>query len=167
MSKLKIPARTERLFNEVRGEYRDIKVEDRPFWIEKNVFNEDKGHREDRKVFLTDYEILEAGGLAAFFTKDGKRKAGAWPEDPNAPKANEPEAEPTPITDADREEPDEAQAEGSPPAESDEAEPVGVSKRLSMDNTKAEILAFAEAAGVEVDKRANKSDLLEAIAAAE
>lgn len=80
---LEIPTRRVNRFIEHRGEYRDIDEVDRPYRVETDVFNEDKGCREDRRVYLTDYEILEAGGIQTFFNDDGSRKKGAWPYDPS------------------------------------------------------------------------------------
>ena len=81
---LEIPKRKEVVFNEVRGEYREVEIEDRPYRLIRNQFIERKGSYEDVKEFLTDYEVLEAGGLQAFFNSDGSRKKGAWPYDPKA-----------------------------------------------------------------------------------
>lgn len=83
MGKLQIPTRTEVRFNEVRGENQAVEVEDRPFRLLENQFNELKGIYEDVEEPLTDYEILEAGGIKRFFNDDGSRREGSWPFDPD------------------------------------------------------------------------------------
>ena len=77
--KLVLPTRIERRMNEARGEYRDIAVEDRPFRVRKNQFNELRGTREDVEAPLSDMEILLAGGLELFFKADGSREDANWP----------------------------------------------------------------------------------------
>ena len=76
---LKIPTRTENQFIEHRGTYADVQVEDRPFRIIENEFDEKKGCMVDRVEHLTDIEILEAGGIDHFFKKDGSRRVENWP----------------------------------------------------------------------------------------
>lgn len=88
---LKIPTRTERRFIENRGEHRNIEVEDRPFRRAENQFIEHKGCYEDVDTPLTDYEILESGGLEAWFNPDGSRKAGLWPVDESEDEVDEEE----------------------------------------------------------------------------
>jgi hypothetical protein len=80
---LKIPTRTENQLIEHRGERRDVQVEDRPFRLLKDQFIEHKGTVEDVEVPLTDFEILEAGGIKRFFNDDGSRRKGSWPYDPD------------------------------------------------------------------------------------
>lgn len=80
---LKLPTRTEVQFIEHRGENREVEVEDRPYRVLENEFNENKGIYEDIERPLTDYDILEAGGLQTFFNDDGTRKNEAWPYDPD------------------------------------------------------------------------------------
>lgn len=80
---LKLPTRTERKLIEHRGIYDDVQVEDRPFRLMTNQLIEHKGTYEDVEVPLTDYEILEAGGLKRFFLDDGSRRDGSWPYDPD------------------------------------------------------------------------------------
>ena len=77
--KLKLPTRTVNQFNEVRGEYRDVQVEDRPYRILENQWMELKGTYEDVREYLTDMEILVAGGLDVFFDDDGERLDVNWP----------------------------------------------------------------------------------------
>ena len=79
MGKLQIPTRTETQFNEVRGENREVEVQDRPFRLLERQWNELKGIYEDVEKPLTDYEILEAGGLQVFFKDDGSRIDANWP----------------------------------------------------------------------------------------
>jgi hypothetical protein len=80
---LEIPKVTRVEFNENRGEYREVQVEDRPCRLLTNQFNEDKGWYEDVEVPLTDMEILEAGGIKRFFNDDGSHRDGSWPYDPD------------------------------------------------------------------------------------
>lgn len=80
---LEIPTRKMVVFNEVRGEYREQDVEDRPYRILKDQFIEYKGCYEDVKEYLSDMEILEAGGIKRFFNDDGSRRDGSWPFDPD------------------------------------------------------------------------------------
>lgn len=79
MEKLTLPTRIERRMNEVRGEYRDVPVEDRPYRVRKNQFNELRGERGDVEAPLSDMEILLAGGLEIFFKADGSREDANWP----------------------------------------------------------------------------------------
>lgn len=79
MDKLTLPTRTERQMNEVRGEYRNVQVEDRPYRLLKNQFNELRGTYEDVKAPLSDMEILLAGGLEVFFDADSKHIEANWP----------------------------------------------------------------------------------------
>lgn len=79
MDKLTLPTRIEKKFIEVRGEYRDVPVEDRPYRVMKNQFNELRGIHEDKALPLSDMEILLAGGIEVFFTPDGKRVEANWP----------------------------------------------------------------------------------------
>lgn len=74
---MEIPKRTERVFNEMRGEYRDIQIEDRPYRLLERQYSERKGCYEDVEVPLTDMEIMEAGGLEVFF--DGDKRTVNWP----------------------------------------------------------------------------------------
>lgn len=83
MAKLKIPTRTVKKLIEHRGTYGDVQVEDRPFRLLKNQFIEHKGCYEDVVEPLTDYDILEAGGIKRFFNDDGSRRDGSWPYDPD------------------------------------------------------------------------------------
>jgi hypothetical protein len=80
---LEIPKRKQVVFNEVRGEYREQMVEDRPYRVLPNQFIERKGIYEDVREYLTDWEILEAGGIKRFFNDDGSRRDGSWPFDPD------------------------------------------------------------------------------------
>ena len=77
--KLKLPTRTAKVFRETRGDFVDGEVEDRPYRVLKDQFNELRGTVEDVDEPLTDMEILLAGGLDVFFTADGKRVSGNWP----------------------------------------------------------------------------------------
>ena len=61
---LEIPKRKQVVFNEVRGEYREQMVEDRPYRVLLNQF-------------------IEAGGIKRFFNDDGSRRDGSWPFDPD------------------------------------------------------------------------------------
>lgn len=79
MAKVSIPKVRQKRFNELRGTTEEVEVEDRPYRIIENEFDELKGHPVDRKVFLTDYEILEAGGIREFFDANDKRIDGMWP----------------------------------------------------------------------------------------
>ena len=121
---MKLPTKTIRKLNEVRGEMQDFEVEDRPYRIQRNVPNELKGTVEDIKVPLTDVEILEAGGVRAFFDANDERVDGMWPYD-------EQEIELPTIKDR-----------------------------------KADIVAWANDAGIEVDANLTKNDILKQIAGA-
>jgi len=77
MDKLEIPTRTERKLIEHSGMYRDVEIIDRPYRVLERQFSERRGCHEDVVEFLTDWEIIEAGGLDVFF-KDGKRTVN-WP----------------------------------------------------------------------------------------
>lgn len=77
--KLTLPVRIEKKFIEARGTYRDVAVEDRPYRVMENQFNEQKGIYEDRELPLSDMEILLAGGLEVFFNSDGSRVDANWP----------------------------------------------------------------------------------------
>jgi len=77
--KLVLPTKIESKFIEVRGEYRDVAVEDRPYRVRENQFNELRGEYGDVEAPLTDMEIMLAGGLEIFFKADGSREAVNWP----------------------------------------------------------------------------------------
>jgi hypothetical protein len=79
MDKMTLPTRTERRVDEVRGVVKDVQIEDRPYVLLKDEFNEIRGVREDVKQPLTDMEILMAGGLEVFFTSSGQRVHCNWP----------------------------------------------------------------------------------------
>ena len=79
MTEFALPTRIERRLCETRGVMKDFVVEDRPYRIEKDVFNERTGTRSDTEVALTDMEIMLAGRLDIFFDKDGSRNECNWP----------------------------------------------------------------------------------------